>query len=102
MNEVASTTSPGTTRCQQSADRRHEPIRGMQRRPTAPGHDTEQLTLCQAAEVLHLGQKAVLGYVRRGELIGRRVGRRWWLRRADIDAFLEPPPHWDLEFSREE
>jgi excisionase family DNA binding protein len=55
------------------------------------------LTLREAAEVLRLHPRTVREYVRRGELEGRVIGRRWRFRRKDLDAFYEDaPPQWDF------
>ena len=47
------------------------------------------LTLREAAELLGLHPRAVCQYVRRGELIGYVVGKRWQFRQEDITAFLD-------------
>jgi excisionase family DNA binding protein len=55
------------------------------------------LTLREAAEVLRLHPRTVREYVRRGELEGRVIGRRWRFRRKDLDAFYEDAPRqWDF------
>jgi excisionase family DNA binding protein len=55
------------------------------------------LTLREAAEVLRLSPRTVREYVRRGDLEGRIIGRRWRFRRADLDAFFANAPHnWDF------
>jgi excisionase family DNA binding protein len=50
--------------------------------------DEEALTRSQAARALHMHPKSVVRLVRRGELRGKRVGRVWRFRRADVDACL--------------
>ena len=50
------------------------------------------LTLKEAAEVLRLHPRIVREYIRRGELQGRLIGRRWRLRRKDLDSFFEKAP----------
>jgi len=53
------------------------------------------LTLREAADVLH--PRTVREYVRRHELQGRLIGRRWRFRRKDLDAFVEKAPTgWDF------
>jgi hypothetical protein len=47
------------------------------------------LTLRDAAERLGLRPRAMLGYVRRGELIGYVVRKRWQFSQEDIQAFLD-------------
>jgi excisionase family DNA binding protein len=47
------------------------------------------LTLAEAAEVLRLHPRTVRAYVRRGELRGWLIGRRWRFRRRDLDAFFD-------------
>jgi excisionase family DNA binding protein len=55
------------------------------------------LTLREAAEVLRLNPRTVREYVRRDELEGRIIGRRWRFRRKDLDAFFEQAPcKWDF------
>ena len=57
------------------------------------------LTLREAAEVLRLSTRTVREYVKRGEIEGKIIGKRWRFRRADLDAFFEnAPSQWD--FSR--
>lgn len=54
------------------------------------------LTIREAAEVLRLHPRTVREYVRRGELEGRLIGRRWRFRRKDLDAFYEnAPARWE-------
>jgi excisionase family DNA binding protein len=63
---------------------------------TAPIGD-KLLTLREAAEVLNLSTRTVREYLKRGEIQGRIIGRRWRFRRADLDAFFEnAPPSWDF------
>jgi excisionase family DNA binding protein len=55
------------------------------------------LTLCEAADVLGLNPRTIREYVRRKELKGRIIGRRWRFRREDLDAFFESAPRdWDF------
>jgi excisionase family DNA binding protein len=64
--------------------------------PSLPVGD-RLLTLREAAEVLRLHPRTVREYLRRGELQGRLIGRRWRFRRADLDAFFEKAPRrWDF------
>ena len=56
------------------------------------------LTLREAAKLLGLHPRAVCEYVRRGELIGCVVGKRWQFRQEDITAFLDAG-HWDFDRS---
>jgi len=56
------------------------------------------LTLSEAAEVLRLHPRTVREYIRRGEITGRLIGRRWRFRRKELDAFFEnAPTQWDFE-----
>jgi excisionase family DNA binding protein len=56
------------------------------------------LTLREAAELLKLHPRAVLEYVRRGELTGYVVRKRWQFRQEDITAFLDAGPgRWDFD-----
>jgi excisionase family DNA binding protein len=79
-------------RCQASTPDRPEPING--RRPLV---GSEALTLTQVAKILNLETKTVVAYVRRGELVGQQIGRRWTFSQAAVDAFLEPMPDWTFE-----
>jgi excisionase family DNA binding protein len=55
------------------------------------------LTLREAAEVLRLSTRTVREYLRRGEIKGKLIGKRWRFRRADLDAFFEnAPSNWDF------
>jgi excisionase family DNA binding protein len=55
------------------------------------------LTLKEAAEVLRLSTRTVREYVKRGEIKGKIIGKRWRFRRADLDAFFEnAPSEWDF------
>ena len=55
------------------------------------------LTRDEVAELLRLSPRTVAEYVRRGELRGRLVGRRWRFRHEDVDAFLEElPREWTV------
>jgi excisionase family DNA binding protein len=58
------------------------------------------LTLREAAELLGLHPRAVSEYVRRGELIGDVVRKRWQFRQEDIDTFIEAGREgWDFDRS---
>jgi excisionase family DNA binding protein len=50
------------------------------------------LTLREATEVLRLSIRTARSYVKRGEIKGKIIGKRWRFRRADIDAFFETHP----------
>jgi len=55
------------------------------------------LTLREAAEVLRLSTRTVREYLKRGEIKGKLIGKRWRFRRADLDAFFEnAPSNWDF------
>ncbi len=55
------------------------------------------LTLAEAAEVLRLSTRTVRNYLKRGEIRGKIIGKRWKFRRADLDAFFEnAPSDWDF------
>jgi excisionase family DNA binding protein len=63
----------------------------------APPIGDRLLTLREAADVLRLSTRTVREYVRRYELEGRVIGRRWRFRRKDLDAFFEEAPReWDF------
>ncbi len=55
------------------------------------------LTLREVAEVLRLSPRTVRNYLKRGEIRGKIIGKRWIFRRADLDAFFEnAPSDWDF------
>jgi excisionase family DNA binding protein len=59
------------------------------------------LTLSEAAEVLRLSTRTVREYVKRGEIRGKIIGKRWRFRRADLDAFFDnAPSEWDFAGKR--
>src|SRR5437660_12137024 len=58
---------------------------------------SEPVTLTEVAKILDLHPKIVVDYVRRGELAGERIGRRWTFTQAAVDTFLEPLPDWTFE-----
>jgi len=64
---------------------------GESRDSGVPGSD-RFLTLREAAEVLRLHPRTVREYIRRGEIQGRLIGRRWRIRRKDLDSFFEKAP----------
>jgi excisionase family DNA binding protein len=74
------------------------------RKPTSP--ESSQvgerfLTLAEAAEVLRLSTRTVRNYLKRGEIRGKIIGKRWKFRRADLDAFFEnAPSDWDFVVKR--
>ena len=65
---------------------------------TAPKPIGEHLlTLREAAEVLRLSTRTVREYVKRHEIRGKLIGKRWRFRRADLDVFFEnAPSEWDF------
>jgi|GEM_PF-1739094 len=63
----------------------------------APAIGDRLLTIREAAEVLRLSTRTVREYVKRGEIRGKIIGKRWRFRRADLDAFYEnAPSEWDF------
>ena len=67
----------------------------MSRDPSAP---VPFLTLAEVADVLRLNVRTVRELVRRRELSGRLVGRRWRFRREDVDAFFDSCPNeWERD-----
>jgi len=65
-------------------------------RARIPETEDGLLTLPQVVQILSLRPREVVEYVRRGELAGQHVGRRWTFTQAAIDAFLEELPDWQL------
>lgn len=60
------------------------------------------LTIREAAEILRVHTRTVREYIRRRELQGRLIGRRWRFRRKDLDTFFEnAPSQWDFEGKNE-
>jgi len=54
------------------------------------------LTLREAAEVLRLSSRTVRESLKRGEIRGKIIGKRWRFRRVDLDAFFaNAPSNWD-------
>jgi excisionase family DNA binding protein len=50
------------------------------------------LTIREVAKIFSLNPRTIREYLRRGELVGRLIGRRWRFRRSDLDAFYENSP----------
>lgn len=66
-------------------------------KPETPPIGERLLTLREAAEVLRLTTRTVRKYVKRGEIRGKIIGKRWRFRRADLDCFYEnTPSEWDF------
>jgi excisionase family DNA binding protein len=57
-----------------------------------PGEE-EQLTLPQIAELLSLNPSTIRLWVNEKRLPAHRVGRKWFVRRADLEQLLEQQPH---------
>lgn len=55
---------------------------------TPPSPDL--LTVAETAAYLRLHERTVLRLLHKGELPGRRVGRGWRVRRADLEARVAP------------
>jgi excisionase family DNA binding protein len=67
------------------------------KRESAPPIGDRLLTLPEAAGVLRLSARTVREYVKRGEIKGKIIGKRWRFRREDLDAFFEnAPSEWDF------
>jgi len=65
--------------------------------PGASALGERLLTLVEAAEVLRLSPRTVRNYLKRGEIRGKIIGKRWKFKRADLDAFFEnAPSDWDF------
>ena len=59
--------------------------------------DDRLYTIREAAEFLRLNTRTVREYLKRGEIKGKIIGKRWRFRRADLDAFFENAPrNWDF------
>jgi excisionase family DNA binding protein len=72
-----------------------------QRSESGPPICEKFLTLREAAEVLRLSTRTVREYVKRGEIRGKLIGKRWRFRRADLDAFFEnATSEWDFAGKR--
>lgn len=68
-----------------------------QGRLESPPLGEKLLTLVEAADVLRLSTRTVREYIKRGEIRGKLIGKRWRFRRADLDAFFEnAPSQWEF------
>jgi excisionase family DNA binding protein len=56
------------------------------------GKPAQDLTLPEAAELLGVHYMTAYKYVRTGRLRGRRIGTRWYVRRADLERLSPPGP----------
>lgn len=73
----------------------------MSKTKLTPAIGENLLTLKEAAEVLRLSTRTVREYVKRCEIRGKIIGKRWRFRRADLDAFFESAPsQWDFSGKR--
>jgi excisionase family DNA binding protein len=52
-------------------------------------HGRKMMTAEEVAPVLRVSTPTVCKMARDGRLAGRKVGRQWLFRRADIDAYTE-------------
>ena len=69
----------------------------MKTKPKEPLPGDRLFTIQEAAEFLRLSTRTVRNYVKRGEIRGKIIGKRWRFRRADLDAFFESAPSdWDF------
>lgn len=48
------------------------------------------LSAHEIADELHVHYETALGYIRAGHIPGVKRGKRWYVRRSALDAFLEP------------
>jgi excisionase family DNA binding protein len=63
----------------------------------SPATGEKFLTLREAADVLRLSTRTLREYLKRGEIRGKLIGKRWRFKRADLDAFFEnAPSDWDF------
>jgi len=70
---------------------------GIEAARAAQGARPAFLTLREVAELLRLHPRTVREFVRRGELAGRIIGRRWRFRREDVDTFFDAAPSsWEF------
>jgi len=59
-------------------------------------YTNEVLTPVQTAVYLQVSEASVRAMLRRGVLPGRKLGRLWRLRKADIEAYLSATAPEDL------
>jgi excisionase family DNA binding protein len=52
-------------------------------------------TVKEVASKLKVSERAVLDWLRAGQLRGLRVGRAWRVKESDLEAFLEAGPEKD-------
>lgn len=47
------------------------------------------LSIAQTAEICLVSEKTVRRWIKRGELVGHRLGRQWRITRNDLETFLK-------------
>jgi excisionase family DNA binding protein len=47
------------------------------------------MTVAQVAKILNYSAQTVISLIRRGELLGLRIGREYRVTRMDLEVFLE-------------
>ena len=60
----------------------------MNETQTSERTTNEVMTPAQAADYLQVSEASVRSMLRRGALPGRKMGRLWRLRRADLESYL--------------
>lgn len=60
------------------------------------------LDINEAATILGFHPRTLREYLRRGEIQGRLIGKRWRFRRSDLDAFFEEAPQSWAEVEKAE
>ena len=53
--------------------------------------EVELLTMREAARVLRMRPDSVIRKIKRGEMVGRKVGKQWLVRKADVEALVALP-----------
>jgi excisionase family DNA binding protein len=51
----------------------------------------ELLTTREAAAILRMRPDSIIRIIKRGELVGRKVGKQWLVRRSDVEALVALP-----------
>ncbi len=69
---------------------------GRERGMSQAAGTTEQgppplLTVAEAAQELRMGYRGTLAAIRRGQLLGVRIGKQYRIPRESVDALVTPP-----------
>ena len=48
-------------------------------------------TVQETAEILKINEKAVRDYIKRGDLLARKVGKRYYITQQALEQYITPP-----------